>query len=163
VARRGGKFYFCSPYKLIINDGNYYLLAYDSDKEDIITYRLDRMKEVDIVKEPRDGFEVYKDINMRTFTQRVFSMFGGEEKLVKIRFANYLLDTVVERFGNGEGIFYHPDDDRHFTVNVHVEISNQFYAWICGFRNKATILDPPEVVEGMKDFLRDIYQRYEAE
>ena len=163
VARRGGKDYIRSPYKLIINDGNYYLLAYDSEKESMMTYRLDRMQGVEIVKQPRDGAAAYDKIDMRTYTQRVFSMFGGEDKFVSIRFTNDLLDTAVERFGNGEEVFYHPDGKGHFVVSAHVEISKQFYAWVCGFYNKAKIINPPEVVEGMKEFLHGIADRYESE
>lgn len=163
VARRGGKAYIRSPYKLIINDGNYYLLAYDSEKESMMTYRLDRMQGVEIVKQPRDGAAAYEKIDMRTYTQRVFSMFGGEDKFVSIRFTNDLLDTAVERFGNGEEVFYRPDDKGHFVVSAHVEISKQFYAWVCGFYNKAKIINPPEVVEDMKNFLNEISNRYESE
>lgn len=163
VARRGGKAYIRSPFKLLINDGNYYLLAYDSDRGDMRTYRLDRMKEVEIVREPRDGTQVYEKINMRTYTQRVFSMFGGEDKFVSIRFTNDLLDTAVERFGNGEEVFYRSDDSGHFVVSAHVEISKQFYAWVCGFHTKAKIINPLEVVEGMKTFLTEISNRYESE
>ena len=163
VARRGGKAYIRSPFKLLINDGNYYLLAYDSEKEDMRTYRLDRMKEVDITEEPQDGADAYNKIDIRTYTQRVFSMFGGEDKFVSIRFTNDLLDAAVERFGNGEDVFYRPDESGHFVVSAHVEISKQFYAWVCGFYTKAKIINPPEVVEGMKDFLNDISKRYESE
>ena len=163
VARRGGKAYIRSPFKLLINDGNYYLLAYDSDRGSMMTYRLDRMKEVEIIREPRDGTQVYEKIDMRTYTQRVFSMFGGEDKFVSIRFTNDLLDTAVERFGNSEEVFYRTDDSGHFVVSAHVEISQQFYAWICGFYNKARIINPPEVVEGMKSFLKEISSRYENE
>ena len=90
-------------------------------------------------------------------------MFGGEDKFVSIRFTNDLLDTAVERFGNGEEVFYHPDGKGHFVVSAHVEISKQFYAWVCGFYNKAKIINPPEVVEGMKEFLHGIADRYESE
>ena len=127
------------------------------------TYRLDRTKEVEIVYEPRDGAAFYDKIDMRTYTQRVVSMFGGEDKFVSIRFTNDLLDTAVERFGNGEEVFYRPDDKGHFVVSAHVEISKQFYAWVCGFYNKAKIINPPEVVEGMKEFLHGIADRYESE
>ena len=161
--RRKGAKYIVSPYKLIINDGNYYLLAYDSEKGNMMTYRLDRMQGVEIVNQPRDGATSYDKIDMRTYTQRVFSMFGGEDKFVSIRFTNDLLDTAVERFGNGEEVFYRPDDKGHFVVSAHVEISKQFYAWVCGFYNKAKIINPPEVVEGMKNFLNEISNRYESE
>ena len=94
------------------------------------------------------------------YTKRVFSMFGGEEKKVQIRFTNDLLDTVIDRFG-ADDVFYTPTDDNHFTVSAEVEVSNMFYSWICSFRKKATIVGPPEVIEDFQHFLNDIQGRYE--
>ena len=160
VERRKGAKYIVSPYKLLINDGNYYLLAYSDQAKDMLTFRVDRMKRVDILVEPRAGAEVFKDIDLANYTKRVFSMFGGDQKRVKMRFINPLLDTVIERFGTGSDVFYMPDGDNHFIVIADVQISDQFFSWICGFRKKAAIQSPPEVVEGMKAFLQDITDRY---
>ena len=163
VDRRKGAAYVLSPFKLVINDGNYYLLAFDSKKQDIRTYRLDRMKGVDIEEEPREGETAFSRIDMRTYTQRVFSMYGGEQKRVSMRFINPLLDTVIERFGTGAEVFYRPADDTHFIVSADVEISDQFYGWICGFRKKAVIVSPPDVVADFQKFLGDIQGRYQSE
>ena len=157
--RRKGAFYTVSPFKILINEGNFYLLGYNGKQ--IITYRIDRMDNVMKSIELREGAEFYKDINMQDFTKRVFSMFGGEEKEVTIRFTNDLIDVVVDRFGE-YGAIYIPDDDKHFKIHVNVEVSNMFYSWICGFRKKATITSPPEVVEDFKTFLADINQKYES-
>lgn len=116
-----------------------------------------------MLDEPREGKEVFDRIDFGTYTQRVLSMFGGERKQVGIRFINPLLDTVVERFGIGAETYYKPDDDRHFIVTTDVEISDQFYGWICGFRKKAVIVSPPDVVEDFQKFLGDIQGRYESE
>lgn len=161
VERRKGASYVLSPFKLLINEGNYYLLAYDSKVHDMRTFRLDRMKEVAMLNEPREGDEVFSKIDLRTYTQRVFSMFGGEQKNVTMRFITPLLDTVVERFGTEA--FYAADGEKHFIVKADVEISDQFYGWISGFRKKAQIIAPPEVVEDFHSFLDDIYSRYENE
>ena len=53
-----------------------------------------------------------------------------------------------------------PTDDNHFTVSAEVEVSNMFYSWVCSFRKKAVILNPPEVVEGFQQFMSDIKGRY---
>ena len=162
VERRKGAAYILSPFKLLINEGNYYLLAYDSKQHDMRTFRLDRMKEVAMLNESREGEQAFSKIDLRTYTQRVFSMFGGEQKRVSIRFINPLLDTVVERFGFGAETFYQPDGDTHFIVTTDIEISDQFYGWICGFRKKAQILSPTDVVSGFQNFLDDIYGKYEV-
>lgn len=160
VERRKGAAYKVSPYKLLINEGNYYLLAFDDKAQDMRTYRIDRMKGVKVLPEPREGAEVFSKIDMETYTRRVFSMFGGEQKRVSIRFINPLLDTAVERFGTGKDVFYRPDDEKHFVVTADVEISNQFFAWVCGFRKRAKIINPPEVVDEMKTFLGQITELY---
>lgn len=160
VERRRGAAYIVSPYKLLINDGNYYLLAYDDKVQDMRTYRVDRMKDVTILDAPREGKEAYEAIDIQSYTRRVFSMFGGQKKRVSVRFINPLLDTVIERFGTSPDVFYRPEGERHFVVTADVEISNQFYAWVCGFGKRAKIVSPPDVAADMKKFLSGIAEMY---
>jgi len=164
VDRRKGAEYVFSPFKLIINEGNYYLLAYDSKRKSMRTFRLDRMKEVKMKEdEVREGQAVYEQMDMRTYCLQHFGMFGGETKRVQLRFTNNLLDTMVDRFGTGANVFYIPDGDRHFIVNTEIAISDQFYGWLCGFRKMAKIVSPPDVVSDFQKFLDDIYGRYEVD
>lgn len=161
--RRGGATYKISPFKLIINDGYYYVLAWNSKKNSTITFRLDRMKGVEILNEAREGNLEFAKINMETYTQQHFGMFSGEKKRVSLRFTNNLLDTIVDRFGTGTDVFYRPDDERHFVVSTDIAISDQFYGWLAGFRKMAQIVSPPDVVADFQKFLSDIAQRYETE
>ena len=163
VERRGGERYIVSPYKLLINDGNYYLLAYSDKYQAIRTYRVDRMSKVELLPEGRDGEKAFREIEIESYTRNVFSMYSGEMQRVQIRFHNSLLDTVIERFGTGADTTYFPDKDYHFIVTANVEVSDQFFSWICGFRRKATIIQPKSVVEDMKEFLNDIHHRYKSE
>ena len=81
---KGAK-YIVSPYKLIINDGNYYLLAFDDNSQQIRTHRVVRMKAISRLGTPGEGAETFATIDMKTYTQRTFSMFGGERERVSIR------------------------------------------------------------------------------
>lgn len=157
--RRKGAKYIVSPYKLIINDGNYYLLAFDDYSHEMRTYRVDRMKSINRLGEPREGAEAFSAIDMKTYTQRTFSMFGGERERVSIRFVSSLLDTAVERFGR-YNVSYSRSDDHHFVVSADVEISDQFFGWLCGFGTKAVIQFPSSVVAQYKEYLQKILSRY---
>ena len=157
--RRKGAKYIVSPYKLIINDGNYYLLAFDENSQQIRTYRVDRMKAINRLGTPRDGAEAFAAIDMKTYTQRTFSMFGGERERVSIRFVSSLLDTAVERFGR-YNVSYSRSDDHHFTVSADVEISDQFFGWLCGFGTKAKLLFPQAVAEEFVAYLEKISKMY---
>lgn len=161
VDRRGGAIYIISPFKLIINDGHYYVLAWNSSRNHTVTYRLDRMKGVEVLSEQREGNLEFSKINMESYTQQHFGMFSGEQKTVSLRFANRLLDTMVDRFGTGADVFYRPDGDEHFVVTTQIAISDQFYGWVCGFREMAQIISPPDVVVDFQKFLDDIYGQYE--
>ena len=159
VERRHGAKYIVSPFRLLINDGNYYLLAFDDRSKAMRTYRVDRMKNVSLSGEPRAGEEAFQKIDLKTYTQRVFSMYGGEEKLVQIRFINPLLDAVVDRFGTKD-VQYSRVDDSHFCVSAKVEISDQFFGWLLGFGKKAKLIYPEEVLNSFRGFMDKIRAMY---
>ena len=157
VERRSGADYVVSPYQLLINDGNYYLLAYDKKK--IKTYRVDRMKGVSFTGEPREGQEEFDKIDVRTYAQRVFSMYSGKKRRVTIRFINMLLDVAVERFGTTDAQ-YSAVDEKHFTVSAEVEISDLFFGWLLSFGRRVKILYPSDVLEDFRAYIekmRDMY------
>lgn len=159
VERRRGERYYVSPYKLLINDGNYYMLGYDDKYQSIRTFRVDRMQDLKLTGQPREGADAFRKIDMKTYTQRVFSMFPGDSEHIAIQFANKLLDTVVERFGT-KGVQYTKADDAHFTVSVQVDVSDQFFGWICGFGDQAKIIFPQKVKDRFIEYINTIKNQY---
>lgn len=163
VNRRNGARYIVSPYKLIINDGNYYLLGFDDEAQEMRTYRVDRMKDVRLMGEPRDGEKEFSAIDLKTYTQRTFSMFGGQDTVVTLRFENYLLDAVVERFGSDQiRAQYVRVDNDHFSVTTHVEISDQFFGWVLGFGDKVKMTGSDTAVGLFKAYLDKVREMYES-
>ena len=159
VERRKGNSYIVSPFKLLINDGNYYLLAFDDKSQEIRTYRVDRMKKVERTGEPREGSQAFLAIDLKNYTRRVFSMYGGHTEHVRLRFVNSLLDTAIERFGTSD-VSYAKTDDKHFTVAAEVEISDQFFGWLLGFGKRVKILSPQPIVEEFAAYLDKIREMY---
>ena len=159
IDRRKGNLYKVSPFRLLINDGNYYMLAFDDKSQQMRTYRVDRMKAVNLTGEARDGEEEYRALDMQSYTQRVFGMFNGKRVQLTLRFINPLLDTVIDRFGT-KGVSYAKHDESHFTVSPEVELSEQFFAWLCGFGNKVKIIGPDFAAEQFRDYLDKIRALY---
>ncbi len=156
--RHDGAFYNVSPFALIWDDENYYMLAWDSSAEKFKHFRVDKMHGVLMLEDSRDGTEAFKKIDMSAYSKSVFGMFGGNEQSVKIRFANYLAGAVIDRFGRDTVIIR--DGDEHFTVNVNVAVSGQFYAWVFGFGRDAEIIAPADIREGMKERALEIANKY---
>jgi len=153
--RRGGAIYKVSPFQLIINEGNYYLLGYDDKVNKMLTYRVDRMERVEVVYEPREGADEYKKVDLTT----VFNMFNGEKRNVRLKCINPLLDTMIERFGT-KTASYTKSDENHFIVSAEVEISDQFFGWLLGFGRRVVLLDPAPTVQQFKEYLDKVRELY---
>ncbi len=156
--RHDGAFYEVSPFALIWDDENYYMLAWDSDSEKLKHYRVDKMSDVSITETKREGTEAFENVDMSAYTKTVFGMFGGEEQRVKIRFANHLVGVVLDRFGRDTIII--KDGEEHFTVSINVVVSHQFFAWIFGFGEEAEIISPENVRNEMKSHAEAVVKKY---
>ena len=161
IERRHGNRYKVSPYHLLINDGYYYLLAFDDISKAMRTYRVDRMKNIVLTSEPRDGEEDFQRLDMKNYVQRHFSMYSGKEKMITLKAINSLLDTMVDRFGKEkQGTYYIKQDNSHFLVKTPVAINDQFYGWLLGFGKRVKIIAPDDVVEDFKAYLDKIRNEY---
>ena len=159
--RGHGAEYVVSPYRLMVCDGNYYLLAYNVKSEKALMYRVDRMKDVKRIRgSEREGYAEVSKIDLETYTQTHFGMFEGEGENVTIRFTNDLLDTVVDRFGT-KGAIYQKYGDKHFTVTTKIYLSQQFYGWVFGFGNKTKIVGPTKVKRAYAEQLKQLIGMYE--
>ena len=155
VERRRGEWYIVSPYKLLISDGYYYLVGFDEKMKKIVNYRVDRMKDVELIGEERSGEEQFKALDMEAYLNEHFSMYNGYKEHVTIRALNMLLDTFVDRFGTRDAI-YTNDGDNYFTAGVTVSVSEQFFGWLCGLGNKVKIEAPQSVRNEYAEFLTKI-------
>jgi len=141
--RREGAFYRVSPFALLWDDENYYMLAWDNDEGLLKHFRVDKMTQIAPLEEPRQGREAFRAVDMSAYSQKVFGMFTGEEHRVRLRFARHLVGAVIDRFG--KDVMIVPDGEEHFTVTVEVAVSPQFFAWVFGFGAEAEILAPESV------------------
>ncbi len=141
--RRDGAYYQLSPYALIWDDENYYLLGWDEKEGRFKHFRVDKMSHIVPLESPREGKEAFAALDMSGYSRRVFGMFGGESVPVRMRFASHLAGAVVDRFGKESMLI--PDGEERFSLTAQVVPSPQFFAWVFGFGSEAEILSPPEV------------------
>lgn len=150
------KNYAASPYAMLWSDNNYYLLAYENGA--MKHFRVDKMDSIKIITQKREGKEVFSKMDISKRPLRMFNMYSGEEKMVKIRFSNHLANVVLDRFGSDAILAY--EDEKHFTLTTPIEVSPQFYGWLCGLGRGVRILAPAEVVEEMGNYVKGIAEMY---
>ena len=143
--------YTASPYFLLWDDENYYLIAH-TEKHGLTHYRVDKMESIRLTGEKRVFTEEAKKLDRAAYSRENFGMFRGERKRIKLRFENALAGVVVDRFGRD--ILPIPDGKEHFTLTVDVSVSPNFFGWIAGFGGRASILFPQSVVDEYRALCR---------
>ena len=154
---RKGEVLEVSPWALLYDNDNYYLLAYIDGN--FRTYRVDRMTSVSAGLTERQGKEEFEKIDMPAYTKSTFGMYNGKQEQVTMVFHNRMLDTVIDQFG--KEVWLSKVDDWHFKVTVTVAVSPQFFAWVFGLGNYVTITAPDNVVKQMKEMLAKVSKRYD--
>lgn len=160
--KHSGAIYEVSPFALVWVDQNYYMIAYSHKTSDIRNYRVDRMTDVRVTRNGRQGSELYhKTIGsgLPEYINKVFHMYSGHLTEVRIKFHRRLIDTVIDRFG--EQITLIPEDSQHFSVKTELAVSPQFYGWLAGFGEDAELVFPLSEREKMKEHLKKSLARYE--
>jgi len=158
IPKNNGEKYLVSPWALLWNDENYYLIGYDETAGILKHFRVDKMGEVELQEEGRTGKELYGTCDLNTYSARTFGMYRGREEIVTIQCKNNLAGVILDRFGK-EVILQKADQD-HFAVHVKVALSGQFYGWMTGIGAEAEIIAPKEVREEYSKYLSCILEKY---
>lgn len=149
VQRHNGKWYQVSPWSLIWDDENYYMVAYDAGDMKLKHFRVDKMSSVRDVNESRQGKEVFESRDTAAYTRQRFGMFDGELCKVTLQLKNSLAGVFIDHFGSD--IMLIPAGDGKCRTTVEVAVSNQFLGWVMSLEPDVQVVSPDFVVEQMKE------------
>ena len=68
--RKDGKRYRINPWALIWRDENYYLVAFDEIDSKVKHYRVDKMLDIEVLKEPRGGRELLEQFQIAEYANK---------------------------------------------------------------------------------------------
>ncbi len=158
VPRRDGELYEVSPWALTWDDENYYMIAFDSREEMIKHYRVDKMQNITVTEEEREGRECFENFDMAVYSKKMFGMFGGEEEVVQLECENGLAGVIIDRFGKEVSLI--KKNKTHFIARVRVAVSRQFIAWVISLGTGARIVGPEPVVDRVKEEVKRLVEQY---
>ena len=81
--RHGGEVYTVSPYSLVWENDNYYLVCYCEKHEKICRYRVDRMTQVTVTDIPRRELSEEEKAEV-TNRQIIYGMYGGSGAAIAV-------------------------------------------------------------------------------
>ncbi|SCY21528.1 Predicted DNA-binding transcriptional regulator YafY, contains an HTH and WYL domains [Pseudobutyrivibrio sp. AR14] len=153
--------YIVSPYQMISNRGKYYLIANTEEYENLSHFRLDRITNVEILKDKNKpiksihGYE--RGLNLKDYLAEHFYMFHGESIHIKLKAHESLMDNLVDSFGKEFRV--EPAGDDEIVVSLKCNPDTFFY-WAMQYGLNIEVLEPESMRERIQSACREIEKKY---
>ncbi len=141
ILRNDGEIYVNSPYGCLWNDDFYYLVGYSEKHEKVVTFRVDRIIDLEILEEA--ALPEPENFMMADYARKIIEMYDGEEQEVELICDNELMKSVIDRFG--ENVHTERVNDDQIKAIVTVAASKTFYAWCFRFAGQMKIAGPRKI------------------
>ncbi len=158
--RRDGDYYVVSPYFLIWDNENYYLIAVEEQSGEKRHFRVDKMLSIEKLDCLRQGKELLEDVSPADYENRTFGMYGGQEERVTLWWNENLSGVFYDRFGKEQTV---RKADGGFISSHRLMVSPVFYSFLMGFGGDVKILSPKWVQKEFCDLAKKSLAPYESE
>ena len=146
-----------SPYAIIYNKQEFYLIAIKEGQQKFYNYRLDRIRNIQILKEKIKIKKSKSEI--KEFAESSTEMFGGKKVEIKAICHIWLLDTIFETFGKNVTIEKIQNDNEHFKLIVDTNDMG-FKMWAMRNIDLVEVVTPTHLREEMREIAKKAYDRY---
>ena len=131
------------PYGLISRSGFWYLVAFDTDRQAQVTYRVDRFEEAATIGAP-ESFVRPVDFNLATAFERDAKAFpGADAEVAIVRLDSRIAPGVIRELGDDAIVAIRSDG----SVDVEVSCGNRvaFRSWLYAMVDRAEVISPESV------------------
>lgn len=155
--------YVVTPYQMAVQEGKYYLICNYDKYDDISNYRVDRIRNIQVLEEKGKPFETLKwsghqPMNLNEYMKEHVYMYSSENAFVKFRIVKAMISDVIDLFG--KGVNFSEETDTHVSVSVHVNerAAEQFAK---NYAPDVVILQPKRLRDKLRDDLKKAWEAYE--
>lgn len=157
------KEYIINPYEIVSSNGKHYLICNNDNYDNVSHYRLDRMKNIHILdtkrKDTKEVKGIEEQINIPKHMEEHIYMYSGESISVTFKFKKILLNEIADWFGLSDiKILKGTEDEAIAKVTVNRKAIRK---WALQYGIHAQVLDPPSLVEEIKEDIKIITEKYE--
>lgn len=152
-------YYDVHPYALVFHKGALYLVAWSCDHEEIRTFKVDRLSDVDV-----QGlqFERPRDFQIQKHLAGAFGLIrrDGPPTTVKVRFRSTVVRILEEKqFHESQTVSRRRDGSA--DVEFRLTAFEEFLSWILSFGPHAEILEPTDLRQRLTQMLQAALEVYE--
>ena len=149
-----------NPYKILVTNGFYYLLAIKEGETNARHYRLDKMSEVEILlssyRKPITDTEL-KGLIAGEYLAEHSKMFSGNSIGVIIKIKKDKISHVIDTFGTK--FTFVKETNNHYIIKVKSN-ENDVYYWALQFGEIAEIVEPQDLRDRIRTTVEELSMRY---
>ncbi|MBN1934485.1 MAG: YafY family transcriptional regulator [Anaerolineae bacterium] len=142
------------PYALTLQWGLWYLVGFCRLRQDLRTFRIDRIQQITPIKE---CFVIPRDFDVREYMARM--MHFEPTYRVEIHLDHSVAAQIRERQGHWMQIQDHSDGS--ITARFGVATLDWVLGWTLSYGNKAKVLAPSELIEQIKTTAQGALEQYQ--
>jgi len=146
------------PYALVFKRHSWYLLGFCHNREEMRTFRLNRIKKVTLTDR---NFEKNSDFSVEEFFKDSWDLYQGKPTEVKLRFFGKAA-KVIESGPHHPSEIVTKDKDSSLLYTVKVKGTEEISRWILGFGELVEVLEPQELRENIKGTVSKMQKLYSA-
>ena len=154
--------YIVNPYQMISDKGRYYLIGNYDSYDNISHYRIDRIYDVEILKDARKPMKSVKGLenglNISEYLSEHVYMFSGKSEHVKLRTNEALMDSLIDNFGKDFRVSLGEGDDIIVDLKCNPDA---FFYWVMQNGQIIEVLEPESMRERVKNASYEIYRKYD--
>jgi predicted DNA-binding transcriptional regulator YafY len=139
------------PYHLLFQGGEFYLLGYAHEREQIRVFRLSRIRgKVSYATKAEHDFRRHADFDPREYANRSEWQLGEEQGVAELLLCERIAWQIERHFGRFGEIFPageqgHGEGDK--LLRTSYSNARAIVSWVLGLGEHARLLGPPELVE----------------
>lgn len=137
------------PVRVVYFNERIYLKCYNEADERWRIYRVDRMRS--IVGGDVSHTRLPKEKRPEGFVTDMFEPEYFEYVTLKVK--RYLLDDMLEHFGDYASISPYSETDESVTITVHVGVNQRFFLWVMSYGDGIELLSP---VKTRSEYLAEV-------
>ena len=145
-----------TPYAIIYNKQEFYMIGIKEGQEKFYNYRLDRIKNLKQLKEKRGTKKFQREV--QEYAESLVEMFGGEKEEIEAICSMFLLDAVFDQFGKNITII--KNDEKSFKLILDTNRMG-FKFWVLRNIDAVEVVRPENLRNEIKSIIKDADKRYE--
>lgn len=145
-------------YKVICQKGNWYVLGFSHNKNEVRIYALSRIQNIKLLNET---FTIPNEFDLNNYVDLSFGIWTNKETPIEyeLLFSSNINTYILEREWHTNQTV-EQNADGSVLLKFKSNQKQQVLSWVLSFGNSVKVVNPPELIEKVKEEINKMIEKY---